>query len=117
MKKTIRLVALFLVICMTGMFLIACVPSSIDAAKEKMVKSGYSVSDYTDNDSEGFVGGIYAYKGLFIAPDSSLTALLFQTEEDAVDAANNLSFTSPTLDGKWIYYGDEDAVKAFTKMF
>ncbi len=118
MKKTIRLTALFLLVCITCLCFVACTPSSIDAAKDKMVKAGYSVTDHSVDEPDGFVGAFFAYKGLFLAPDSSITAVLFDTEEDAVNAINNIIFFSSfTQDGKWIYKGDEEAVKAFTKMF
>ena len=119
MKKTIKLAALFLVICITGMFLMACMPSSIDAAKDKMTKAGYSVEDYPVN-GDGVVGGIYAFKksGSVFTGDlttSAINAVLYETEEDAVNAVNAAIFTSPVRDGKWVYSGDEEAINAFKK--
>ena len=119
MKKTIKLAALFLVICITGMFLMACMPSSVDAAKDKMTKAGYSVEDYQVN-GDGVVGGIYAFKssGSVFTGDlttSAINAVLYETEEDAVDAVNASIFSNPTRNGKWLYWGDEEAIEAFTK--
>lgn len=112
-EKTIRLVALLLVVCMTGMFLMACMPSSIDAAKDKMTKAGYSVEDSDNLLTDNEVGGITAYKGPFTSR-VYITAYLYESAEDANDAANK-AITEWTVDGKWIYKGDAEAIEAFTK--
>ena len=113
MKKTLRLVSLVLVVCIFALTLTACTPSSIDAAKNKMINAGYSIEDYNHITTDNELGGIYAYKGS-VTNRISITAVLYETKEDAVNAVNN-SFTEWTADGKWIYKGDAEAIEAFTK--
>lgn len=113
MKKTVKLIALMLVICMTSAFLLACVPSSVDAAKNKMINAGFTVDDSDNYLTDNEVGGISAYKGP-LTNRIYFTAYLYETKEDAVNAANN-AITEWTVDGKWIYKGDAEAIEAFTK--
>ena len=114
MKNTLRLVALLLVVCTLGLALTSCTPASLDAAKTKMTNAGYSVSDPAFVPDEA-VGGIYAYKGA-ITSRVSITAILYETKEEATNAVNNQLFdTGSIADGKWVYYGDAEAIEAFTK--
>ena len=116
MKKTVKLVSLMLIVCVIGMILTACTPASVDAAKDKMTKAGYSISDYDYSLYENAIGGLTAYKGTILSGNRvSVSAVLFETEEDATNAANNALVIQWTVDGKWIYSGDAEAIEAFTK--
>lgn len=92
----------------------ACTPSSVEKAEEKMQKAGYTVVGYEDTDkAEGLVGGFVAMD--VIVP--KLTALLFESKDAATDFYSATNKTGAVLDGKWVYWGDEEAVKEFTAMF
>ena len=118
MKRTLKIFALILVASLLALTLTSCTPASIDAAKSKMINAGYSVEDYalTPNNA---VGGIYAYKGaLFSSERVTVTAILYETTQEAVNAVNNAIFdTGSIADGRWVYWGDEAAIKDFTKLF
>ena len=95
----------------------ACAPMSVEKAEEKMQKAGYSVLAYTNDEAEGCVGSFLAQKGLI--GGSTLYACLFESKDAATDfysTASQIS-TSAVLDGKWVYWGDEAAIKEFTKLF
>ena len=92
---------------------VACVPSSVEKAKEKMKLEGYAVIGVQDYQGEGLVGGFSATKLEWDDADN-LTALLFSSKEDASNFYNNMSDTSRAfLDGKWVYWGTEDAIEDF----
>ena len=83
-----------------------------------MEEKGYVVLPYEfSTDSEGFVGGFEA-----VNSDSEyMYALLFETEADASECMRAIpamhSVFGAVRDGKWIYWGDEDAIEDFTKGF
>ena len=100
--------------------MVACVPSDLAKAEEKMEKAGYNVATH-EIDAEGFVGGIAAsLKSDNILGDignalggKTMYAILFETAADAkAYAEENEGYKA---DGKWAYSGNEDAIKAFTK--
>ncbi|MBR2441703.1 MAG: hypothetical protein IKB20_01325 [Clostridia bacterium] len=94
---------------------VACAPTSVEKAEEKMQKAGYTVVAYSDKEAEGLVGGFVASNGILTG--DSMTALLFETKDDATDFYSNVDDLGATLDGKWVYWGDEEAIKEFTKLF
>lgn len=94
----------------------ACTPSSVDKAEEKMQEAGYKVVAYSKDDAEGMVGGFVASKGITDLTNS-MTAVLFESKDAASDFYSTLSETGAVLDGKWVYWGAEEAVDAFTAMF
>lgn len=99
---------------------IACTPSSLEDAKDKMAKEGYKVSASTI-DADGMVGGFTAIKAdgaLDFTPDTIL-AFLFESKDDAKKFKADFESLvgkdySPIQDGKWVYAGTEDAIEDFT---
>ena len=94
----------------------ACAPSSVEKAEEKMQEAGYKVVAYSKDDAEGMVGGFIATKGLTDLTNT-MTAVLFDSSDAANDFYSTLSETDATLDGKWVYWGADEAVEAFTALF
>ena len=113
MKKF--LLAIITAIMCIGMA--ACTPSSVEKAEEKMQEAGYTVLAYSNEDAEGMVGGFTANKGLI--GGETITAMLFDSKDAASDFYGTYSQinSKAVLDGKWVYSGSEEAVKAFTAMF
>ena len=94
----------------------ACTPTSVESAEEKMQEAGYKVVAYSKDDAEGMVGGFVATKGITDLTNT-MTAVLFDSKDAASDFYATLSETGAVLDGKWVYWGAEEAVKEFTAMF
>lgn len=95
--------------------MVACVPSSMDKAEEKMKAEGYTVIAYTDDEAEGLVGAFSATKMEGLLNVDNITALLFDSSKSAkayYDGLKNKS--NATQDGKWVYWGTEDAIEDFT---
>ena len=115
MKKF--LLAIITAIMCIGMA--ACTPSSVEKAEEKMQEAGYTVLAYSNEDAEGMVGGFNATKSTGLLSAETLTALLFDSKDAATDFYGTYSQFNKdaVLDGKWVYSGSEEAVKAFTAMF
>ena len=124
MKKFLKIVSLALVSVMAAVMLVACAPSTVDKAKDKMEDAGYNVvTAIKVFDSEGYVGGITASKSIedddsWFGDVISITAYLFETPTDAkayADAWGKRDVKAVTVSGKWAYVGDEEAVKDFLK--
>ena len=115
MKKIRRIIGLFLA-ALACMSITACTPWNIEKAEERMEKEGYTVIAYED-DEEGLVGGLVATKAEGILEVDMITALLFETREDAKNFAEKAEGTGAIQDGKWVYWGDEDAIEDFTELF
>ena len=96
--------------CLT---LFACAPSNVEKAEKKMEKAGYTVKAYEDKEAEGAVGGFVATKGINLF--DSITAVLFDNKDDAKAFAEAMSALNAVQDGKWVYFGSEAAIEAFTK--
>ncbi len=99
--------------------MVACVPSDLAKAEEKMEEAGYIVKAY-DLDAEGFVGGITATKGGSfgdiiggVIDGDGFHAYLFETAADAKAYAEDKD--DAEVSGKWVFWGSEEAVKAFKK--
>ena len=99
----------------------ACAPSTVEKAKDKMEKKGYNVLDFDNVNALGFVGGFVAIED---DPESKLTfdydmmtGLLFETKEDAERFYGNVSEEGAGMDGKWVYWGDDDVTEDFTGLF
>ena len=123
MKKFLRFLTMTLAAVAAATMFFACTPSSIDKAIKKMEKNEYTVTDYTQGeDSEGFQGGILATKkkgeGL-LDGSYKIIAVMFDTKENAEAFREDMASLSSSIqvDGKWVYWGDEEAVKDFTKLF
>ncbi|MBQ8319705.1 MAG: hypothetical protein IJX81_02390 [Clostridia bacterium] len=97
--------------------LVACTPSSIDDAKSKMQEAGYTVEAYSNEEAEGKIGGFIATKSTGLLSSESITASLFDTKENATAYYEKVKVihSDITQDGKWVYWGSEAAVEAFTK--
>ena len=127
MVKTLRFAGLFL--ALLALFtLVACAPSSGDKAKEKMEKAGYTAawSAYSKVGDKGEIGVLTALKGQSagglldgLLGGEGLTATLYDTAAHAKavynDSKNAEGKSNYTLVGKWVVWGQEDAVKAFKK--
>ena len=101
-----------LLAALTALMLVACTPGNVEEAEAKMKEAGYTVVAYNKEDAEGLQGGFVATSGLI--GGNSMTALYFETKEDAADFLENAG-ENATQDGKWVYWGDEAAIKAFKK--
>ena len=99
----------------------ACAPMSVERAEEKMQKEGYGVIAYEDKEAEGLIGGFVATKndgeGLFDIEIEMITAMLFETKDAATDFYSAANQVGAVLDGKWVYWGTEDAIEDFTSLF
>ena len=126
MKKALKKIFLALAMTMTLFALVACVPSSVEKAKKKMAKEGYTVLSIDEDvldalDIDGAVGGINATKRDGLSIDS-LIAVRFASVKDAKaaiadwDALMNRFGAKGTAirDGKWVYSGSEDGIEDFT---
>ena len=110
MKKTITIIAVIALVAVLGIALFACAPSGITSATKKLSKAGYTVLTKTF-DAEDFDGGFYAQKGLNV-----ITAAHFTSAKSAKKFYEESSLQDNlTQSGKWVYWGTEEAVKAFTK--
>ena len=99
---------------LTCLFLFACTPSSVEKAEDKMEKAGYTVIAYSDKEAEGLIGGFNATKAEGLFDVDNIMAFFFETKDDAKKFAEK-SGDDVKQDGKWVYWGTEDAIKAFTK--
>ena len=108
MKKLLTLIVSLLLI-VTMAFMAACTPKDVESAKAKMDEAGYIVVGYENKDAEGLVGGFVATK-----ITETITAALFDDKESAKDFAEAMG-EKAVQDGKWVYFGSEGAIKAFTK--
>ncbi len=126
MKKTIAVIAVIALIAVLGVVLFACAPASIEKATTKMTKAGYTVTSYSTKDAEDSDGGITAVKansltdwdGIYAVHFTSNKAakayyekLVGESKEDKAEAKKD----NLVQDGKWIYWGSTDAIKAFKK--
>ena len=114
MKKF--LLGLLMAIMCIGMA--ACAPMSVEKAEEKMQEAGYKVVAYENKEAEGMVGGFVATAGLSgLLSGNTMTAVLFDSKDAATDFYSALSETGAVLDGKWVYWGSEEAIKEFKAIF
>ena len=128
MKKTTKWITLVAASALAGMMLMACTPSSLDKAREKMAFEGYKVEEVDAGilSLGGCVGGITAYKAevddgaqeadrlvayLF---DSKKAAKAYYEANKAVAEATGAGTGSLLRDGKWVYMGTADAIEDFT---
>lgn len=93
--------------------LFACTPSNVDKAKAKMEEAGYTVLATQDEEAEGLVGAFNATK-ISLSGAENLTAFLFDNKDDAKKFAEKLG-EKAVQDGKWVYFGSDAAIEAFTK--
>ena len=121
MKKFVKIISIVALVAILAAVCFACAPSSVDKAKSKMEKAGYSTSSYTDKDAEDCDGSFAAIKSLI--PLNGLYALHFKTTkaakayyDDVVgDSKKDAEKDNFKQEGKWVYWGSDEAVKAFTK--
>ena len=122
MKRVIMTVAAILLMTTLCVILFACVPGSIDKAKEKMTNAEYVCTVTTVGLAEGADGMLTAIKG-----EDMLYAVHFESSSKAKEfySANkgNMGLTKAALgegadleygqSGSWVYEGTAAAVKAF----
>ena len=123
MKKFAKILSLVLVTVIAACML-ACAPSTVDEAKTKMKDMDYVVVTATKIvNSDGYVGGITATKYIddgddWVGDVITITAYLFETSKQAEAYAESWGkkiSAQITVNGKWAYVGDEEAVKDFIK--
>ena len=124
MKKFLRWIALGALSVLTCAMLFACTPSNLEKAESKMEDAGYKVETTTENlNIDGCVGMIVANKtsGSILGGDlktDTIYAYLFDSKDSAKAYADsqedNIITGTPTQDGKWVYWGNEDAIEDFT---
>ena len=123
MKKFFTLILSIL----TCLCFFACTPSSLEKAEEKMKDAGYTVITYSSEEAEnlaiaisavgnwkgaeGIVGGLSATK----ESGKQMSAVLLDTEINAEELYSSIGGRPAIVDGKWVYWGDEGAIKDFTK--
>ncbi len=113
MKKIIGLI----LAALTCLCLVACAPANMEKAQEKMENAEYSVIVTGEDETEVLygekaVGMIIASKGGLLNAET-VTAILFE------DAASAKEFAEKDeerqVSGNWVLWGDESAIKDFTK--
>lgn len=131
MRKTLRisLVAVAMLLLTT---LVACTPKDPEAAVKKLEKADYTVLSSTESNlvKAGLVALgisvediIVAYKGDKNSSDA-IMALYFKSKDDAKKQMEKVEeFAKESEEdgeelkvyqsGKWLYFGSDDAVKAF----
>ena len=122
MKKTVlTLIAVLALIAMVGVVLVACTPKDLDSAKKKMEKAGYTCASASYDSYQGCDGSFTASRGGLFSGDK-LIAMHFESKEAAKKAYNNIQGDSKEdqienlkQDGQWVYYGSNEAIKAFEK--
>ena len=88
---------------------VACVPSNVEKAEAKMKEEGYLVVGEEREDAEGFVGGFLATK-----LTDTINAYLFSSKEEAKNFYETVGEKFKAIqDGKWVYWGTEDAIDDF----
>ena len=111
----------FLLAIVTAMMCIgmsACAPMSVEKAEEKMQKAGYTVVAYENKEAEGMVGGFVATAGISgLLSGNTMTAVLFDSKDAATDFYSVANQAGAVLDGKWVYWGSEEAIKEFKAIF
>lgn len=126
MKKTFKALVVSLLIILTFAFA-ACAPTSSEDAKAKMEKAGYvaTVSTRSSVGENGEVATIICTKtgdgNIFSQIGSALENALTGTMYDSVKSAKAAydktkdaeGKTSATWAGKWVLYGNEEAIKIF----
>ena len=118
MKKVLSVITLLVCVVL----LVACAPKDTEAAAAKMKKAGYlsSTSVASEVKEDGYVGSITGTKdSLSEALSSAYTAKLYKTSKQAKAAFNETKDaegkSDATLVGKWVFWGNEEALKAFKK--
>ncbi|MBE5743337.1 MAG: hypothetical protein E7358_01305 [Clostridiales bacterium] len=114
MKKFIKALTTCVVLLLTMVLFVACVPNNAESATKKMKEEGYSVISAPIN-AEGIVEGILAtdIEGFEM---ESLTAVWFETVEDAKKFMENFEEDENELikrNGKCVYFGTADAIEDF----
>ena len=125
MKKIFKAFSLTLLLVFCASILLACAPSDLAKAKEKMEEAGYSVilTEAKEGNEDNKVGTIVVTR---LSLGSSfeaegLTAILFKSAKDAKTyyeahaTEEDKEEETLKLSGKWVYFGTEKAIAAFLK--
>ncbi len=115
MKKTMKWITVAAASLISALALLACVPSDMDKAYDKMAMEGYSVSIEKLQTDDGCLGKLHAVKDDDGCVDS-IFAYLFDSKvaAKAYFEENKGNANMLILDGKWVYVGTEDAIDDFT---
>lgn len=125
MKNLIKSLSLVILLTVALLSFVGCAkPANLEKAKEVMSEAGYEVSvDYAaEDDEDGKVGTITAIKsqvGLLEFKMDIITATQFK-DAKAAKAYYDANIDPEAegdkllkLEGKWVYFGTEDAIKLF----
>lgn len=116
MKKFTKLLSACILSIMVAVLLVGCVPKNAEKAVSKMKEEGYSVEIIDEALlPEDAVEGIYADEEGILNTDR-LTAVWFESKEDAKKYYEELEETSSTIKkrkGKCVYIGTADAIEDF----
>lgn len=126
MKKVFNAITLTLLLVFCTSLLLACAPSDLAKAKEKMEEAGYNVilTEAKEDNEDNKVGSIVVTKISIGASFEAegLTATLFKTAKDAkayyekhVDDETDEEDQTLKISGKWVYFGTQSAIDAFLK--
>lgn len=124
MKKIIKWITLAAASALTCVAFMACAPTSLDKAYEKLAMEGYKVQIIeADVNIKGHVGGINAQRTetddgavdmdvlMAYLFDSKSAAKEFYEEQLGKTSENDVG--SLLREGKWVYMGTADAVDDF----
>ncbi len=113
MKKIVKAMITCIVLVLTMVLFVGCVPNNAESATRKMKEEGYSVSSYSVN-SDGVTEAIIAVeKELF---DDTLIAVWFDSIENAKAYMEKYTEEEDELikrKGKCVYIGTADAIEDF----
>ena len=115
MKKMMKWIVVAAASLVSTLALLACVPSDLDKAYDKMAMEGYTVAIEKVQTDDGCLGKLHAVKDDEGCVDS-IFAYLFDSKGAAQKyyEANKGNAHMLVLDGKWVYVGTEDAIDDFT---
>ena len=122
MKKIRNFLASLVTAILTGIMLVACsvVPDSVEKAKERMERQGYSVT--IDDDPELELKKYGAHTVLYAfdkdGSDNSIVAVRFQYEEQAENFYEDHDYNELHAvyrqEEEWVFWGTKEAEFDFT---
>ena len=126
MRKIFVIAAVVMLVCVTGILLVACIPSSEKAAKAKMTDAGYTVTDLAvtaDTDGRKLAWAFKATKTVLLVTEE-IYVVKYVKGTDADDAYTGIWDMSNEFDPNngWqgyspcqrnsVIYGGTDAAQA-----
>ena len=117
MKRILGVITLLVCVVL----LVACAPKDSDAAVAKMKKAGFTATAVVESkeQEDGLVATVSGLKDTLSleALSGAYTASLYKTTKQAkaafAETKNAEGDSKAYLVGKWVFYGSEEAYKAF----